>query len=305
MEDSTHTVYDLHTHSIFSDGTLSPRELIRLARHRGIHVLALTDHDTMAGFPEGKMEAEQQGIVLLPAAEITTTWEGHEIHIVGLKLEVQSSTLQMGLNSLQIARIQRAQEIGHMLEKQGIPNAYEQTLGLVTGSLTTRKHFAQFLVRERYVQDIQEAFTRFLGEGAPAYVPGQWCSVEEAVTWIHQANGQAVLAHPARYLFDTVKLRRLLREFKNLEGDAIEIVSGGAWKEDIETMTKHARTFGFLGSVGSDYHGSSRGYGIDFGHLPPLPRGVEPIWKTWCPATSLTDYAITPSESEESTCATV
>lgn len=272
--------YDLHTHSTASDGTLTPAELVARAAAAGVQVLALTDHDTTAGIAEASAEAGRQGIRLVPGVEISVSWGSQVIHLVGLGVDPDHEPLQQGLAGLCRFRDWRAREIGRRLAKKGIDDAFEGARALSNGRLVSRTHFARFLVQQGHAADVRKVFQHFLVRGKPGYVPGEWAALADAVGWILAAGGQAVVAHPARYPLTRSKLRRLLGEFREAGGFALEVISGSHSKDDRFTMARHARDFGLRGSAGSDYHGPENPW-IELGRLPPLPEGVVPVWRDW------------------------
>ncbi|MCG8052911.1 MAG: PHP domain-containing protein [Candidatus Thiodiazotropha taylori] len=273
-------VYDLHSHSTASDGTLSPRALVQRAAEAGVEVLALTDHDTTAGIDEASEAAQSCGLVLIPGVEVSVSWNRQTVHLVGLNLDPHDSQLDAGLQKLRDFREWRAEEIGRRLDKAGISGAYEGALALAEGCLVSRTHFARFLVQSGIVEDERKVFKRFLVSGKPGHVPGEWASLEEAVGWIHAAGGQAVIAHPARYRMTRSKLRQLLKQFVALQGDGLEVVSGSHSRDDYVNMAKHARDFDLLASAGSDFHCPENPW-IELGRLPRLPEGCKPVWQNW------------------------
>jgi predicted metal-dependent phosphoesterase TrpH len=275
-----YSVYDLHSHSTASDGTLEPGELVRQAAQAGVSVLALTDHDTVDGVQEAATEALSAGIKLVPGVEISATWNKHLLHIVGLGVDAECKTLQHGLHLLQQVRRSRAEEIGRKLEKQGIEGAYAGARALATGRVIGRGHFARFLVEQGHVANMRKVFRSYLGQGKPAFVASEWTTLEQAISWIKAAGGQAVVAHPARYSFTLTKLKRLLQEFVELGGEGLEVVSGSHIREENATMARLAREFGLLASVGSDYHGPETPW-INLGRLASLPEGLKPVWHNW------------------------
>jgi predicted metal-dependent phosphoesterase TrpH len=272
--------YDLHTHSTASDGTLSPSELVKRAHEYGVDVLALTDHDTTEGIEEAGQTALRLGMDLIPGVEISVNWDPYVIHVVGLGVDTGCQELQQGLLRLRQQRQERAVEMGRRLEKKGIFGAYEGAKDLCNGRLISRTHFARFLVDKGYVDDVSKVFSKFLVSGKPGYVPGNWASLKEVISWIKTAGGQAVIAHPARYPFTRTKLRTLIGEFKELGGDAIEVVSGNYTRDNCFTMARHAIDFELMGSVGSDFHGPEHSR-IELGRAMDLPEQVMPIWHNW------------------------
>ncbi|MEJ2621101.1 MAG: PHP domain-containing protein [Candidatus Thiodiazotropha sp.] len=273
-------VYDLHSHSTASDGTLSPSCLVERAAKAGVEVLALTDHDTTAGIEEATQASDVYGLMLIPGVEISVTWNRQTVHLVGLNIDPQEPSLRQGLKRLREFRQWRAEEIGRRLDKAGISGAYEGALALAEGRLVSRTHFARFLVQTGIVEDERKVFKRFLVSGKPGHVAGEWASLEEAVGWIHAAGGQAVIAHPARYQMSRSKLRQLLKAFVSLQGDALEVVSGSHSRDDYKNMAKHAKDFALLASAGSDFH-CPENFWIELGRLPRLPEGCDPVWQGW------------------------
>lgn len=272
--------YDLHTHSQRSDGTLTPTELVTRAYAAGVQVLALTDHDVTDGLAEAQTVADQLGISLIPGVEVSVTWQAQTIHIVGLNIDPTHNDLQQGTARLREFRQWRAQEIGRRLQKKKIEGAYEGAMRLAKGAIVSRTHFAHFLVDQGYVRGMQQAFKQFLLRGKPGYVPGQWATLAEAVSWIRAAGGQAVIAHPARYALSAGKLKRLFNEFRECGGEAIEVISGSHAPEATAHFAHLAVEHGFLASVGSDYHGPEKPW-VDLGKLAKLPAICTPVWHAW------------------------
>ncbi|HLA75283.1 MAG TPA: PHP domain-containing protein, partial [Gammaproteobacteria bacterium] len=264
--------FDLHSHSTASDGTLSPTDLITRAHAQGVHVLALTDHDVTLGLAEAGSVAAALGLTLVPGVEVSVTWNGVTVHVVGLHIDPENSSLQAGLVKLRAFRDWRAEEMARRLERHGIGGAYEGAKAYAHGNIISRTHFARFLMNNGHALDMQGVFKRFLVHGKPGYVPGDWASLEEAVTWIRAAGGQAVIAHPARYKLTATRMRQLLQEFKDYGGAAIEVVSGSHTRDDYTTAANYAKQFGLMASSGSDYHGPSNPW-LELGRLPALPAG--------------------------------
>jgi len=273
-------VYDLHTHTVYSDGALAPSELVARAAANGVQVLALTDHDVTDGVPEAQAAAQQAGITLVPGVEISVTWGAQTVHVVGLQIDITHPGLQAGLARLREFREWRAEEIGRRLAKAGIAGASEGARALAQRGLVSRTHFAQFLVASGHAADVRSVFKKYLVHGKPGYVPGQWAGLDEAIGWIRAAGGQAVLAHPARYKITATRLKKLLGEFRDAGGAAIEVVSGSHSRDDMFRFAQLAHSFGLLASSGSDFHGPHNYY-MDLGPMPPLPDGCTPVWQTW------------------------
>jgi hypothetical protein len=272
--------HDLHCHSTYSDGVLAPSEVVRRAASHGVDVLALTDHDELQGLPEARAAAADEAIELVHGSELSVTWQGHTIHVVALRIDPESETLVEGLAAIRAGRDTRAQKISDSLRDAGIPDALEGARRYVTSErLISRTHFARFLVDAGHVRDVHDAFKRYLVAGKPGYVPHSWATLTQALGWIAAAGGQAVIAHPGRYSVSRDDMRRLLEEFRDSGGDAIEIISPSHTAAQSTEYARYARILGLKGSCGSDFHAPDES--SDFGDLPPLPVGVEPVWSRW------------------------
>lgn len=270
-------IFDLHCHSTASDGGLSPTELVQRAHHRQVDVLALTDHDVTDGLAEAAQTAAALGLGFVPGIEISVTWLKQTVHILGLHIDVKSDELQQGLRKLREFRHWRAEEIGRRLEKKGIAGAYEGARQFASGAIISRTHFARFLVANGYARDMRELFKRYLVKNKPGHVSGEWATLEDAVGWISRSGGQAVIAHPARYQITATRLRRLIRDFKDVGGVGFEVVSGTHSNDEIKYMGRLANEFGLLASCGSDFHSPDNVY-LELGRLPELPEACTPIW---------------------------
>jgi 3',5'-nucleoside bisphosphate phosphatase len=275
------TRYDLHCHSTLSDGLLTPSQVVRRAAERGVDVLALTDHDEVAGLAEARVAAREAGVQFVAGSELSVSWQDSTVHVVALGIDAESATLVRGLEHVRTSRDARAQRIGESLAAAGIPNALEGALAYVTSErLISRTHFARHLIDAGHARDMKDAFKRFLTTGNPGHVPHTWASLPDAVDWIHAAGGQAVIAHPGRYKLTRAELRALVGEFRDLQGDALEIVSPSHTPAQYAEFATLARAFGIKGSCGTDFHGPGESR-LDFGELPPLPAGVDPVWSAW------------------------
>ncbi len=270
--------YDLHSHSTASDGTLTPAQLVEKARAAGVNVLALTDHDTLDGLAEAARAALALDLVLLPGVEISVTWSGMTVHVLGLGVDPDSPGLNQGLRELRRFRDWRAREIARKLEKSGIAGALQGASRFRRGAVLSRTHFAHFLVERGHAGSVREVFKRFLVRDKPGYVRGQWASLQQAVGWIRDAGGMAVIAHPARYRLTRSKLRRLVTEFIQAGGVGLEVVSGSHSLDETRHMAALAREHRLFASCGSDYHGPENPW-IDIGRLRGLPQGCTPIWE--------------------------
>lgn len=272
---------DLHCHSLMSDGTLSPSAVVERAAAQGVEMLALTDHDNLAGLGEAAARAAGLGLPFVPGVEVSVTWGGETIHVVGLNVDPQDATLEEGLARTRSGRDARAVEIGEQLAAVGIPGAYEGALRYVGNpALVSRTHFARFLVERGFCRDVSDVFSRFLVEGRPGFVPQRWAAMDEAVEWILCAGGQAVLAHPGRYRLDRVQHHAMISDFRDAGGVAIEVVSGSHTVAQYAEYARVAVEFGLLASRGSDFHGPGESH-VELGQVPPLPDSVVPVWHDW------------------------
>jgi predicted metal-dependent phosphoesterase TrpH len=274
------TCYDLHSHSTASDGSLTPLELIARAIDQGVDVLALTDHDGTEGIVEAQQAANTTDLLLIPGVEISVTWGATTVHILGLNVDINNSTLHQGLASLRDYRIGRAEEIAQRLDKAGIVGALDGARKYASDVMLGRLHFAKFLVEGGYAKDISAVFKRYLVRNKPGYVPGKWVSLDSAVNWIKDAGGQAIIAHPARYRMTATKLRRLIAEFKEAGGVGVEVVSGRQHPEEVKTLARLSVQFEMFASCGSDFHTPDNSW-VELGKLPPLPQNCTPIWQAF------------------------
>ncbi|MGD8514067.1 MAG: PHP domain-containing protein [Granulosicoccaceae bacterium] len=267
---------DLHSHSTVSDGTLTPAALVAHARAQNLDVLALTDHDVVDGI-QAAQQAAGSALYIVPGVEISVSWRGQTVHIVGLHVDPEHPGLLQGLAGLREFRVWRAQEIARRLAKKGVPGALEGAQAWASGSLIGRTHFARFLVEHGYCESLREVFKRYLVRGKPGYVPGQWASLEDAVGWIRDAGGVAVIAHPARYRLTATRLRALIADFQACGGEGLEVVSGSHSRDEVLAMAEHSRRHGLLASCGSDYHGPENPW-VELGRLAALPEDLVPVW---------------------------
>ncbi len=256
--------------------------MVRRAAARGVEVLALTDHDELAGLAEAADAAAAAGIGFVAGSELSASWEDITVHVVALRIDPEHPGLVAGLASIRDGRRGRARRIGEALADAGVPDAYEGALRYVTSEgLVSRTHFARYLVETGHVRAMGDVFKRYLARGKPGYVSHQWASLPQAVGWIHAAGGVAVLAHPGRYAVDGEHgMKRLLGDFDDAGGDALEVLSSSHDAAQAERFAAHARVHGFAASAGSDFHGPGESR-LDLGELPELPSGVEPVWARW------------------------
>jgi predicted metal-dependent phosphoesterase TrpH len=272
---------DLHCHSNVSDGILPPAAVAARARANGVDVWALTDHDEVGGIGAARAAALESGMHYVAGVEISVTWGGETVHIVGLQIDETNAELVQGLDATRSGREQRARDMAQQLATAGIPAAFEGALKYVGNPLLmSRTHFARYIVELGVCRDIGEVFRHYLAEGKPGYVPHRWATLGAAVGWIRGAGGVAVVAHPGRYRFSALAQDALFDEFKQLGGVAIEVTTGSHTPDQYDEYAKIANRYGFLASRGSDFHGPGESR-VDLGHLPPLPDSVTPVWHNW------------------------
>ncbi len=272
---------DLHCHSNVSDGVLAPAAVAAYARKDGVDAWALTDHDEVGGIKAARAAARELGMHFVAGVEISVTWAGETVHVVGLQIDEDDPVLVAGLEATRGGRDARGREIAAQLAQAGIPGAYEGALKYVGNpDLMSRTHFARYLVEIGACDSTAEVFRKYLTEGKPGYVPHRWANLEQAMGWIRSAGGIAVIAHPGRYRFSDTAQGALFDEFRQLGGNAIEVVTGSHTPDQYQTYAELARRYGFLASRGTDFHapGESR---VEFAALPPLPSGLRPVWHDW------------------------
>jgi predicted metal-dependent phosphoesterase TrpH len=274
-----HTINaDLHCHSVVSDGTLTPEALASRAHANGVQTWSLTDHDEISGQERAKKAAEDLGMQYISGVEISVTWCSQTVHIVGLGIDYTNAALIEGLYQTRNGRTNRAKAIAAQLDQIGIKNAYEGALQFVGNpELVSRTHFARFLVDSGVCKDTNEVFANYLIEGKPGYVGHEWANLTDAVNWITQAGGIAVIAHPGRYNYTSLQLDELYGQFKDIGGRGIEVVTGSHTKDEYKTFAKVALQHGFLASRGSDFHSPTESH-VDLGTLPDLPSQLQPVW---------------------------
>ena len=270
---------DLHCHSVVSDGTLTPEDLAARAAGNGVELWALTDHDEIGGQHRAAAAARRHGMRYLTGTEISVTFAGETVHIVGLGFDPDDERMHGGLQRTRGGRGARAQEIAAGLAQVGIDDAYEGALKYVGNpELISRTHFARFLVETGVCRDTGEVFRRFLTDGKPGFVPHRWASLKDAVQWITEAGGIAVIAHPARYRFTANEEYALFTEFKAHGGRAVEVVTGSHSAAEYVKYAETAREFGLAASRGSDFHSPDESH-TDLGQLPYLPGELTPVWE--------------------------
>ena len=270
---------DLHCHSVVSDGTLTPEVLAARAAANGVELWALTDHDEISGQHRAIAAAREAGMKYLTGTEISVTFAGQTVHIVGLGFDHEDESMRRGLTATRGGRGERAKEMAEGLARVGIQGAYEGALQHVGNpELISRTHFARFLVDSGVCRDTHEVFRRFLTEGKPGFVPHRWASLGDAVAWITRAGGVAVIAHPARYAFTANEEYALFSEFKTHGGQAVEVVTGSHTAAEYVKYAQTAREFELAASRGSDFHSPDESH-TDLGQLPYLPGELTPVWE--------------------------
>ena len=269
---------DLHCHSTVSDGTLEPEALAARAAANGVDLWALTDHDEVGGQQRAMDAAHANGMKYLTGVEISVTFADATVHIVGLGFDHTDPRMAEGLADTRDGRGPRAVEMGAQLAKVGIPGAYEGALRYVGNPrLISRTHFARFLVDTGVCRDTSEVFRKYLTEGKPGFVPHRWARLGDAVRWIGEGGGIAVIAHPARYNFSPTLEYALFSEFKQHGGQGVEVVTGSHTAAEALRYADMAREFELLASRGSDFHSPDESH-MDLGKLAPLPAGLTPVW---------------------------
>ncbi|MBF7729510.1 PHP domain-containing protein [Pseudomonas sp. N040] len=269
---------DLHCHSTASDGALAPAAVVARAHARGVRVLALTDHDTLEGLGEARQAAAAlPDMQLVSGIELSCTWGGATIHVLGYGFSAESPELLRAIEDLHHGRWARAEEIGRRLEAKGMPGAFvgardvQMELG-DSANAPARPHFAEFLVRAGHVADRGEAFRKWLGAGKIGDVKQHWPTLEQAVGTLRAAGAWISLAHPIQYDFTRSKRRKLLADFIRAGGHGLEVVNGLQPAEQTGTLAILAREFGLLVSAGSDFHAPTDW--SELGMYRPIPEDL-------------------------------
>jgi len=270
---------DLHCHSVVSDGTLTPEALAERAAANGVELWALTDHDEIGGQARAAAAAKTAGMRYITGVEISVTFLGKTVHIVGLGIDTDNADLREGLERTRGGRRLRAQEMAEGLAKVGIKGAFEGALQYVGNpDLISRTHFARHLVETGVCKDTNEVFRKYLTDGKPGFVEHRWATLKDAVGWITGASGMAVIAHPARYKFTPNEEFALFTEFKGHGGRGVEVVTGSHSAAEYVTYAATAQEFGLAASRGSDFHSPLESH-TELGTLPYLPGGLTPVWE--------------------------
>lgn len=268
---------DLHNHSYFSDGALSPSKVVRLANDAGCDLFSLTDHDTTNGLHEAQLEAGRLGLDLVNGVEISAFWRNSAIHIVGLGIDINNDELQTGLEFNQILRKERAKKIALGLWRSGIKDALEKAQMLSGGHMLTRTHFAQMLIQEGYCKDMKSVFRRYMTGRKPGGVRVEWKDFDVVIKWIQSAGGKALIAHPFRYRMTHTKIKKMLIDFKEANGDGFELINANSSDEEISLGDQWSKDYNLLASIGSDFHGWPN-QRVQIGNLAYLPNASRAIW---------------------------
>jgi hypothetical protein len=268
---------DLHNHSYFSDGVLSPSEVVWLASDAGCDLFSLTDHDTTEGIAEAQREADKLDLNLINGVEISAFWRNSAIHIVGLGIDIDNDELQTGLEFNQTIRKERAKKIALGLRRSGIKDALEKAQMISGGHMLTRTHFAQMLINEGYCKDMKSVFRRYLTGRKPGGVRVEWKDFDEVIKWIQSAGGKALIAHPFRYRMTNTKIKNMLNDFKLASGDGFEVVNANSSEDEISLADQWSKDFDLLASSGSDFHGWPN-QRVQIGNLKELPSTSRAIW---------------------------
>jgi 3',5'-nucleoside bisphosphate phosphatase len=276
---NTLTNADLHCHSVVSDGTLTPEALAQRAKGNGVELWALTDHDELGGQDRAMAAAHEVGMSYLTGVEISVTFLGITVHIVGLGMDHNHPALLAGLQATRGGREQRARDMSDDLARVGIKGVYEGALKYVGNpELISRSHFARYLVEIGVSKDTNDVFRKYITEGKPGFVPHRWARLSDAVGWITQSGGVAVIAHPGRYKLTPNEEFALFTEFKSHGGQGVEVMTGAHNQSDYAKYAGYCAEFGLAASRGSDFHSPEESH-MDLGKLPDLPGSVTPVWE--------------------------
>lgn len=278
----SHPRFDFHCHSTASDGGLSPALVMERAHRNGATYIALTDHDQLSGLTVARQRALELGMRFINGVEVSCSWRGMSVHIVGLNFDVENQALATGLAGNAEGRARRAVVMARELEAIGVENALERALAEAGGriDLLARTHFARVLVADKRAYNVRQVFQHYLVEGKPGFVAHDWAETAEAVGWIRGAGGVAVLAHPGRYPHDAQSERELIAEFIDSGGQAMEVVTGSHNKQQTRDYAQLCHEFGLYASAGSDFHAAKESK-MDVGCAPALPAAVRPVHWLW------------------------
>ena len=273
--------YDLHSHTKLSDGSLSAQALIELAIERGITHLAITDHDTVQAhlqLTENNNSYATEKINIIKGIELSSQWNNMGVHIVGLNIDIHSTAITTAVKHQTQLRIERVKTIAKKLLQRGFPDITQGAMILAGDGQVGRPHIAQHMVDEGLVSSVGQAFNKYLGAGKVGDISSVWPDLECVVEWINAAGGVAVLAHPSRYKMTRTKRRRLMADFSDAGGQAIEVCAGNQVPGVAEEMAAVCDEFGFHASVGSDFHNPDYKW-VKLGQYPSLPKACRPVWE--------------------------
>lgn len=272
---------DFHTHTTSSDGALRPQELLSRAQEAGISQIAITDHDTVSGYRAAAcLISDYPALQLVPGVEFSCRWSGTTVHIVGLDIDCDHPAMVTGLARLDAARLDRGAKIAKRLADRGMAGALAGAQAEAGDSQLGRPHFANWLVARGHVKDHNQAFDKFLGQGKLGDVKAFWPEMAEVVDWVVQAGGVAVLAHPLKYRFTRMKMRRLALDFMAAGGRALEVMSGRQTPDQVTRLQRLAEELEMEVSVGSDFHRDGD-YGPRLGVELPRSPGLPGVWRRW------------------------
>jgi len=268
---------DLHSHTLVSDGSLSPMQLVERAKEQGVEILSITDHDSVGAYEQ--LNCLDDALTIIPGIEFSTQWRGVGVHIVGLNLDLSSEAIKQGVAEQEQSRRDRSVLIGQRLIKAGLPVDMARVAEIANYSNIGRPHFAQHLVELGLVKNVATAFKKYLGSGKVGDVKQCWAELPQIVSWIVDAGGVAVLAHPLKYKMTRTKLAALLDDFILAGGRAMEVVSGQQCQTEVESLVRLCQQKGLLGSCGSDFHQSSPW--SEIGAMTAFPDNCSPVWENW------------------------
>ena len=276
----TYSKIDLHCHSHCSDGSLSPDALISRAAEKGVELLALTDHDTIAGQQSAFQAAKAHSLNMVSGIELSCVWSNYTIHVLGLNFSLSDGLMaDVELRQTE-ARMKRAKIITEKLQKKGLPDIYAEACQKSDTGIPGRPHFAEVLIEKGLVSSMAEAFKKYLGAGKAGDVKSLWPDLETVTRWIKDANGSAVIAHPRKYDMSLTKLRSMIQLFKESGGDGIEVVTSGQKQGEVGLLSDLCQRMQLKGSLGSDFHSPKYAW-AELGRIASLPKSVEPIWSDW------------------------
>ncbi len=268
-------IFDLHSHTNYSDGVLTPCELISRAIEKGVDVLAITDHDTIDAYRKIPMIHDR--LKLVPGIELSTQWGSAGIHVLGLNVDLESDAIKTAARIQSETRLVRARRISENLEKKGIEDAFSEAKKLSVGGYIGRPHFAQYLINIGKADSMHTAFKKYMGDGKAGDVKKHWAELPQIIQWIRDANGIAVLAHPLKYKLTRTRLKRLLDSFVEAGGQGMEVVSGQQLPYQTKDMAQLCEQKSLLASCGSDFHMPGKRW-AELGLIAPLPGNVIPVW---------------------------